>query len=320
MELNADQQDRAAGVLLGQAIGDALGVPYEFETIKLDGLAEMLGGGLGNYRPGEWSDDTQMAVCIAQVLADGLDPLSDEALNAVAWKFLGWWSSGPADIGNLTRAVLSDAAAHRGQIGRIMTEISEEHARSGSAGNGALMRTGVVGISALDDPVKTAAAAARFARLTHADRRCVESSILWSEAVRVAVLEGRFDVRAGIVLLEEDRRDEWLGYISEAESRPPAVFSPNGYTVTALQAAWSAIHWTQKVEGPDHFATALQAAIEIGNDTDTVAAIAGALLGARYGASALPQGWVEKVHGWPYWTTGKDLVDHAAEITTPTAD
>ena len=69
--LTEAQKDRASGVLLGQAVGDALGVPYEFEPRIVVGTAEMIGGGLGPYEPGEWSDDTQMASCIALVTADG---------------------------------------------------------------------------------------------------------------------------------------------------------------------------------------------------------------------------------------------------------
>ena len=69
MILTSTQKDRAGGVLLGQAIGDALGVPYEFASPIPFGTAEMIGGGLGPYAPGEWSDDTQMAVCIARATA-----------------------------------------------------------------------------------------------------------------------------------------------------------------------------------------------------------------------------------------------------------
>lgn len=316
MDLTSAQLDRAAGVLLGQAIGDALGVPYEFGSTPLLGTAQMLGGGLGNYRPGEWSDDTQMAICIARATAAGLDPLSDNVLDAVAEGFLEWFADGPADIGNQTRSVLGRASRIQGAVGRVMTEVSEEQARAGSAGNGALMRTGVVGLVALDDPQRTAEAAARFARLTHADRRCVESCIIWSEAVRVAVVNGRLDVRAGLVLLPEDRRREWVEYITDAEIQGPAAFTRNGFTVTALQAAWAAIHSTIHVEGPNHVRAALQTAIEIGHDTDTVAAIAGALLGAMYGVAGLPADLARRVQGWPHGMRDRDLIGLALATAT----
>ena len=123
--------------------------------------------------------------------------------------------------------------------------------------------------------------------------------MLWSEVVRVAVVEGRLDVRAGLKWLDGDRRPQWQAWIDQAETEPPASFYRNGFTVTALQAAWSAIHATRDVPGPDHVTAALQAAIAIGHDTDTVAAIAGGLLGARYGVSGLPTDLARRVHGWP---------------------
>jgi len=107
--LTTEQKDRAAGVLLGLAIGDALGVPYEFRDSPLPAgeAAQMLGGGLGPYAPGEYSDDTQMAVCIANVAATGVDLRSPETLDAIADGFLHWMIGGATDVGNLTRGVLS---------------------------------------------------------------------------------------------------------------------------------------------------------------------------------------------------------------------
>ncbi len=180
-----------------------------------------------------------------------------------------------------------------------MAAAAHRAAADGRAGNGGLMRTGIVGLVALDDRERTALVAARVAALTHADERCVDSCVLWSEAVRLAVVEGELDVRAGVDLLPPSRRSAWLSLIDEAEAGPPTRFRKNGYTVTAFQAAWAAIHATRQVVGPDHVQAALSAAIAIGHDTDTVAAIAGTLLGARYGASGLPSDLLRRVHGWP---------------------
>ena len=107
-----EQVDRAAGVLLGGAVGDALGVPYEFATPPgPTELAEMKGGGLGNFAPGEWSDDTSMAVAIAEVAATGADLTTEAALDEIARGFLRWFDSGPPDIGIQTSAVLRLSAA-----------------------------------------------------------------------------------------------------------------------------------------------------------------------------------------------------------------
>src|SRR6476620_3830311 len=105
MELTTGQCDRAAGVLLAQACGDALGVPYEFSRPPA-GEPQMVGGGLGPYAPGEWSDDTQMALCIARVAARG-DLTSAEAMDEVAAAFEAWLRGGASDVGTQTRVVLT---------------------------------------------------------------------------------------------------------------------------------------------------------------------------------------------------------------------
>ena len=314
VSLTAIQLDRAGGVLLGQAVGDALGVPYEFAPAIQAGQARMIGGGLGPYEPGEWSDDTQMALCIARAAAiHGLD--GEEALDAVAEGFLGWQQDGASDIGHQTAAVLSGARHGTGRTAARMTAAAEGAARTGQAGNGALMRTAVVGLSALDDPELTARIARRVAALTHAEARCVDSAVLWSEAVRVAVTAGRLDLRPGLRLLDAERRPLWEAWIDEAESQPPGTFRPNGYTVTAFQAAWASIWSTRHIAGPDQVEAALQAAIAIGDDTDTIAAIAGGLLGARHGVSGLPSDLTRRVHGWP-GLRDQDLVDLCLTIAT----
>lgn len=113
MKLESAQNDRAAGVLLGQACGDALGVPYEFAAPPV-GEARMLGGGLGPYAPGEWSDDTQMSICIARVAATGADLTAAEAVDNVATAFEEWAANGASDIGNQTGAAMWGAAGLAG--------------------------------------------------------------------------------------------------------------------------------------------------------------------------------------------------------------
>jgi len=339
-ETSADELDRAAGVLLGAACGDALGVPYEFAPrLSAHQRPEMTGGGLGPYQPGEYSDDTQMAAAIARALAqaggdaahggddsgsavpagaapgrgapDG-DALGAEVLDAIAENFLTWRFEGASDIGNQTRAILGTAAAARGAPGVAEAMLAAAHERheSGipSAGNGSLMRTGPVGLCFLDNPQRTAQAARLVSRLTHADPLAEEACVLWCEGVRHAVAEGGFDgVRAGLDLLPSDRRDDWSAWLSEAEQAPPQAFNPNGFVVPALQAAWSSISTTPG-EGTEHLVAALENAVRGGDDTDTVAAIAGALLGARWGAAAVPGQWHEAAHGWP-GLVAADLTD-----------
>jgi len=302
--------DRASGVLLAQAAGDALGVPYEFaEPPSAGELPVMRGGGLGPYAPGEWSDDTQMSVVVARVAARGGGLRSEAELDEIAAGFEAWRTGGASDVGTQTATVLAGAAGRAGgAAARLRAAAGELHAATGrTAGNGALMRTGVVGLVALDDRVATATAARAVAGLTHPDPLAGDSCVLWSEAVRLAVVERRLDVHAGLDLLPPDRRDAWRGWLDDAASpRPAADLRANGFTVTALQAAWHAIARSvpplpEGVEAPGqvHLPLALAAAVRIGGDTDTVAAIAGALLGARYGDTAVPDVWARAVHGWP---------------------
>ncbi|QWC84575.1 ADP-ribosylglycohydrolase family protein [Nocardioidaceae bacterium] len=336
MRLITTQTDRAAGVILGAAAGDALGVPYEFATPPPPGTdAEMRGGGLGGFTPGEWSDDTAMAVAIARVAATGADLTTEAALDQIADGFLGWLGDGPADIGIQTSAVLRATARRLGAgergAARLMREEAAAYAASHpkSAGNGALMRTAPVALTSLDDRDHLAVAARAVAELTHADPLAGDSCVLWSEAIRVAVLEERIDVRAGLDLLPDERRDQWSAWIDEAlatptthQEAPGRQFTPNGFTVTALQAAVAAIaHTSVPPEAPErgsfaclHLQHALHAAVRIGDDTDTVAAIAGGLLGARWGAGAVPWTWRRAVHGWPgpgHGGDGRDLVAYA---------
>lgn len=306
--------DRAAGVLLGAACGDALGVPYEFgPRLGPEDVPRMIGGGLGPYAPGEYSDDTQMAVCIAEALRDHDGPLSEAALNQTAEGFLTWFREGASDIGNQTARVLGRTSEQVGDgpVHSVMTEVAAQLWDSGtpSAGNGSLMRTGPLALAFLDDPQGLRSAAVRFSALTHADPLAGEACVLWCEGIRHAVAHGDLSgVRAGADSLEPERRKDWTVWLDEAESRPPHEFAPNGFVVRALQAAWSAV-----TDHPEDPVAALRAAVRAGDDTDTVAAIAGALLGARWGASAFPDDHVSSVHGWPGYRA-EGLVELASAI------
>lgn len=300
--LKAAQLDRAAGVLLAAAVGDALGVPYEFEPAFL-GDPQMTGGGLGPYAPGEYSDDTQLAVCIAQVASTGADLTDPVALDQVADRLLAWRRDGATDIGTTTSAALSAIEPGPGSAERMAANAARVYRTTGlGAGNGGLMRTGIVGLTALNDRGHTAMSARSVCELTHADPLAGDACVLWSEAIRVAVTDGRLDLGGGLDLIDAGRRAMWQAWIDQATGADPATFGRNGYVVTALQAAWAAV--TSTLDRPreypcDHLRDALFAAVHAGDDTDTVAAIAGALLGARWGASAVSADYRRLVHGWP---------------------
>jgi len=125
--LTPQQHDRAVGVLLASAAGDALGVPYEFGVAALFGEPEQIGGGLGGIAPGQWSDDTEMACVIAEVAATGADLRTPEALEAVAQGFLRWIADGPAAVGAQTRHVLRRTGKGAGAAVRMTAAAEALH-------------------------------------------------------------------------------------------------------------------------------------------------------------------------------------------------
>lgn len=318
----AAKHDRAAGVLAAMACGDALGAPHEFGPPLPDDVPlAMTGGGTFGWAPGEWTDDTQMAVVILQAaeaaLTDGArltDRLDDVAR--------GWaaWCHEAADVGAQTSAVL-DAAERAGRLTAAgLTAAADAHhaAHGRSGGNGSLMRTAPVALAHLADPLAMADAARAVSALTHHDPEAGDACVLWCAAIRTAVLTGWLDVRSGLALIPVERRDTWRGRLDAAEQGRPADFAHNGWVVEALQAAWCAVATTPVPDDDPsaHLRLALEAAVRGGRDTDTVAAIAGALLGARWGLSAIPQEWLAVVHGWPGTTVG-DLAARGLAVAEP---
>jgi ADP-ribosylglycohydrolase len=142
MTLTATQLDRACGVLLGTAAGDSLGAPYEFGPPRGPELeVAMVGGGGFGWEPDEWTDDTSMAIVIAEMAATGKDLRHEEALNALTLRWHGW-SQHAKDIGVQTSSVLSRAGAHGISARTAWAESAALHKHSGrTAGNGSLMRT-----------------------------------------------------------------------------------------------------------------------------------------------------------------------------------
>lgn len=305
--LTTAQCDRAAGVLLGVACGDALGAGYEFDPPRIHGEnVAMAGGGAIGWEPGEWTDDTSMAVAIATTAATGADLRSTEALDEITARFVAW--AGEAkDMGVQTGQVLSAVRAEPTAV-RAAAVAADLFRRSGKTGNGSLMRTAPVALAYLDDPDALVEAAHAVSALTHGDREAGEACALWCLAIRYAVLHGSLEgLHLAVSALPADRARLWEERLRHAESVEPHEIEHNGWVVAAMMAAWSAITRTP-VPADDpaagsfpghHLRRALDRAVRAGYDTDTVAAIAGGLLGARWGTSAIPLQWRRVLHGWP---------------------
>jgi len=303
LHLTSQQLDRAAGTLVGLAVGDALGAPYEFGPGTPN--PEMTGGGGLRWEPGEWTDDTQMTVCIAEETATGtIDPL------AVGERFLDWFRGRPKDVGVQTSSVLGAVSSSDG-----LTAAAADHfARHphNSAGNGSLMRTAPVALAHLGDDAAIVESATAISNLTHGDPLAAEACVLWCVAIDRAVRDERFDgIYEGLDLLPRSSRDRWADWLDQADQGRTSDFKNNGFVVTVLQLAHLVCRGPEMTDD-ESFACrfvyhALRRVISVGGDTDTTAAIAGALLGARFGTSAFPQEWTSILHGWPGYDA-RDLV------------
>ena len=297
--------DRAVGAVIGSAVGDALGAGYEGSYPHRHEEITMRGGLDRRRQRGEWTDDTAMALGILDVLATG-----STDTDAIAANFIAWSAAGPPDIGQQTRWVLNSAARPRDVPNRARAYMRH---RPEAAGNGALMRTAPVALAAPGDRDEVVHLAAEIASLTHTHPDSVAACVLWSlaieEAIRCADACETFDFGAAVFRGLEymppgPRRTRWADLIDTALTTPDAPearrrFTPNGWVVTAFQAALWAISNTPVPPGrpAEHFREVLVAAVRVGHDTDTVAAIAGGLLGARWGLEAIPDRWTRLLHG-----------------------
>ncbi|MWB99333.1 ADP-ribosylglycohydrolase family protein [Agromyces seonyuensis] len=297
--LTSIRLDRCSGAVLGSAAGDALGAPYEFQPSVPDAMPITLHAG-GPWELGEWTDDTSMAVPILRALARGERVEDAAVLGGIVAEWRGW-AVDAKDVGIQTRQVLArtdpDASGVR-LAGSAYAAASTVHRIAGrSAGNGSLMRTGPLALGYLDDAdaPALATAARSVSELTHYEWDAGDACVIWSLAIRHAVLTGEFDVRGPVGALPTDRRALWHERLdaAEASGHPRDIPGDNGWVVAALQAAWCAIVHAQGFED------AVERAVRAGDDTDTVAAIAGALAGARWGAASVPFGWRRHLHGWP---------------------
>ena len=262
--LSDSQLDRVEGVLLGQAVGDAMGAPYEPGDIPFTGTPELLGGGFGDYAPGEWSDDTQMSLYIARVAATGADLTSREALDEIARGFCRWVAlDGASDVGVQTRRVLGAVVDSRDEPGiaaRMRAAAADlDAATRRTGGNGALMRNGIVGLTRLDDRWATAASARAVAELTHADPLAGDCCVIHAEMIRSAVMAppwrgGPLPAAAAAMraldLIPAERRRYWHdlfdgGILSDSRCLEPP--SGDGFTVHALGHATLALAFVNRV-------------------------------------------------------------------------
>lgn len=318
MSMMTDSQkivNRAKGSVLASAAGDALGAPYEF-GVPLPAGRKIMQQATHMWGLSEWTDDTSMGYPILVEAAAGADLTDFEVQGRI---FRAWmdWALEAKDIGTQTSAIVRSVRgkvfpAHSGEwvTERARTVSQNFHERSGrSAGNGSLMRTGAIALRYVHGHEDDAATAAReISELTHWDEDAGDACVLWTVAIRHAILTGDLDLTKGFFYLPEDRRALWAERIAEAQTKEPWDFDNPGWVVHAFQASASALRGANTREQ-------IERAVRSGYDADTVAAITGSLAGAIHGARAIPEEWTRDLHGYP-GVRGSDLTALASQAVS----
>lgn len=287
-------QIRAQGILLGLACGDALGRPVEFQgpnriERRHGRIADMLANGTHGQPAGTITDDTEMALCIARSLADhGIFEPED-----IADRFVAWKGSGPFDIGIMTSSALQRIENRESwdEAGRREWEASME---GSNAGNGSLMRCAPYAIAYRNDPDNLVEVSRQSSAITHFDPRCQWSCALFNRTLvnLLADVEQPLETALDDIgsELPDDVRNAVEPITAVLRGEPVDLSLENsGYVVTTLQA--SLYHGLTAATAED----AIIDAVMMGGDTDTIGAIAGAVAGARFGATALPERWLTEV-------------------------
>jgi ADP-ribosylglycohydrolase len=278
---------------MGLAVGDALGTTLEFKAPgSFEPVTDMVGGGPFHLEPGQWTDDTSMALCLAESLIEkqGFDPV-DQLQRYVHWFRKGHLSSTGQcfDIGNTIRAAL----VHFEKTGSPYCEVDDPYA----AGNGSIMRLAPVPMFYAGNPEEAIIRSEESSRTTHGARTCgdacryfggllvgalngVDKETLLSE--HYSPVPGYWEAHP----LGEEIYEIASGSFKHKE--PPQIIG-SGYVVKSLEAALWAFHRSHS------FREGALLAVNLGNDADTTGAVYGQIAGAFYGYDGIPEEWRSKI-------------------------
>jgi ADP-ribosylglycohydrolase len=302
-QLAANYADRLAGVILGTAVGDALGLPRE-------GLSRLRGARLFGSRPlrhhflfgrGMVSDDTEHTCMAGQALLNSPQD-ADRFARCLAWKLRWWLLGGPAGIG---RATLQS-------ILRLWLGFSPRHSGVRSAGNGPAMRAAVLGACLGGDVERLRAYVGASTRLTHTEPRAERGAFLVALAARHGLERRPTDI-CGASFLDQACRllpdadaelNQWLDKIhvhlgrgASAAELVEAMGLHRGVSGYIYHTVPIALYCWLRSAGD--FRQALEQVINLGGDTDSTGAIVGGLVGATVGASGIPAEWLDGLIEWP---------------------
>lgn len=276
---------RAQGALLGLAVGDALGTTLEFKPRgTFEPISDMVGGGPFRLAPGLWTDDTSMAICLAESLLaqQGFDPRDQME------RYVRWWKQGE-----------NSSTGRCFDIGTTVLHGLQEYLHTGkpysgskspmAAGNGSLMRLAPVVLFYFPDLSKTINYAGESSRTTHAAEECVDACGFFATLL-FGALKGLSQVEL-LALGSYQPMTKKVGRIKAAEylGLSADAIKGSGYVIESLEAALWCFFTTKT------FSEAVLAAANLGDDADTTAAICGQLAGAHYGIEGIPAHWLEKL-------------------------
>lgn len=283
--LSEELINRGQGTLIGLAVGDTVGTTLEFRSRgTFEPIEDMVGGGPFNLRPGEWTDDTSMALCLAQSLiyCKGFD--AEDLMNRFCnWYRLGYMSSNGEcfDIGGTVSFALQEYEESRNPFSGPRGERS--------AGNGSIMRLAPVPIFYRENSEIALEIAGESSRTTHGALECIDAS----KAFTAMILKSFRNNSKREILLES-------GYTAKTPKIADILsgsflnksyneLTGSGYVVESLESAlWCFYH-------SDSFEEAILKSANIGNDADTTAAVCGQIAGAYYGLSGIPKRWKDKL-------------------------
>jgi ADP-ribosyl-[dinitrogen reductase] hydrolase len=281
-----DLRERVVGCVLGLALGDALGAPFEFR--RREEIPDPLPAferGWSGLPPGTWTDDTAMARSLWRSLAERRSLDTDDVMR----RHLEWLATDPPDVGNLTRRVLSGI---RDGVSDAPERYVSERGPEISAGNGSVMYCAPLGAFRAGRPELLLEEAPALSAITHWDQRCRTACLAVTLAVAALVRgdePGEAVVGAVEAVLDREGGEELEYLVAEAGRARPIDGPDMGFTLfTAGVGLQMAAEGVPVEEG-------LRYVVSLGGDTDTNAAVTGALLGAHHGREALPIAWLEKL-------------------------
>lgn len=284
---------RYQGCIVGLAVGDAVGTTVEFKAPgTFSPVKDMIGGGPFGLKPGQWTDDTSMALCLSESLINCQDFDADDQIK----RYVRWWKEGYLsstgrcfDIGNtVSQALLQYQKTGEPFAGSIDAL---------SAGNGSLMRLAPIPLFFASDPEKAINMSAESSRTTHGARSCLDACRYFGGLI-VGALQGlskeellasRYAPVKGLwnrmPLCDEI---DAIACGSFKHKDPPLIVG-SGYVVKSLEAALWAFHKSLTFED------GLLLAVNLGDDADTTGAIYGQIAGAYYGVADIPAAWIERL-------------------------